>query len=100
MVNGISQTEFAPNEDITREQMALIIYRFAKMQGYDTDRKADISGFEDADDVSPWALDAIEWANKAKLIDGTSKTTLSPKATATRAEVASILMRFCEMKAK
>ncbi len=100
MVNGISQTEFAPNEDITREQMALIIYRFAKMQGCDMDSKTDISSFEDANDVSPWAQDAIEWANKAKLIDGTSKTTLSPKATATRAEVAAILMRFCEMKAK
>ncbi len=100
IVNGISSTEFAPDSDISREQMALIIYRFAKLQGYDIDDKADISSFADTNDVSDWALDALCWANKTELVNGTSETTLSPKATATRAQVAAILMRFCENVAK
>ena len=66
------------------------------MQGFDVEDKADISNFADTDDVSDWALDALCWANKTELVNGTSETTLSPKATATRAQVAAILMRFCE----
>ena len=100
IVSGISTTEFAPDTDISREQMALIIYRFANMQGYDVTNKADISSFTDTDDVSDWALDALSWANKTELVNGTSETTLSPKATATRAQVAAIFMRFCENLAK
>lgn len=100
IVSGISATEFAPDSDISREQMALIIYRFAKMQGYNVSNVADISSFADTADVSDWALDAIRWANKTELVNGTSETTLSPKATATRAQVAAILMRFCENVAK
>ncbi len=100
IVNGISQSEFAPDSDISREQMALIIYRFAKMQGYNVSDVADISSFADVDDVSDWALDALCWANKTELVNGTSETTLSPKATATRAQIAAILMRFCENVAK
>ena len=100
IVSGISATEFAPDSDISREQMALIIYRFAKMQGYNVSDVADISSFADTDDVSEWAMDAICWANEVELVNGTSETTLSPKATATRAQVAAILMRFCENVAK
>ncbi len=100
IVSGISATEFAPDSDISREQMALIIYRFAKIQGYNVSDAADLSNFADTDDVSDWALDAIKWANKTELINGTNETTLSPKATATRAQVAAILMRFCENVAK
>ena len=80
--------------------MALIIYRFAKFCGYDVSDAADLSNFTDTGDVSDWALDAIKWANKTELVNGTSETTLSPKATATRAQVAAILMRFCENVAK
>ena len=80
--------------------MALIIYRFAKMQGYNVSDVPDISNFADIDDVSDWALNAIKWANKTQLVNGTSERTLSPKATATRAQVAAILMRFCEKLAK
>ncbi|MBR5614535.1 MAG: S-layer homology domain-containing protein, partial [Clostridia bacterium] len=100
IVNGINRAEFAPDSDVSREQMALIIYRFAKMQGLDVGDGADISAFADMNDVSDWALDAIKWANKTELVNGTSETTLSPKATATRAQVAAILMRFCENVAK
>ena len=100
IVSGITSTEFAPDSDISREQMALIIYRFAKMQDYDVTIKADISSFADTADISDWALDALSWTNKTELVNGTSETTLSPKATATRAQVAAILMRFCETLAK
>jgi len=96
IVNGISDDEFAPARDVTREQMALVIYRFAKTQGYNVENEIDISGYTDVDDVSDWAIDAIKWANKTELINGTSENTLSPKTTATRAQVATILMRFCE----
>ncbi len=96
IVSGVSENKFAPDEDITREQMALIIYRFAKNQGYNVSDVADISNFADKDDVSDWALDALKWANKTELVNGTSKTTLSPKTVATRAQVAKVLMRFCE----
>lgn len=100
IVNGINSTEFAPDSDISREQMAIIIYRFAKIQGYNVENKADLSSFADTNDVSDWALDAIKWANKTELINGTSETTLSPKATATRAQVAKVLMQFCKTIAK
>jgi hypothetical protein len=100
IVSGITSTEFAPDSDISREQMALIIYRFAKMQDYDVTIKSDISSFADTADISDWALDALSWANKTELVNGTSETTLAPKATATRAQVAAILMRFCEKVAK
>jgi hypothetical protein len=100
IVSGITSTEFAPDSDISREQMALIIYRFAKMLEVNVSDVADLSSFADTSDVSDWALDAIRWANKTELVNGTSETTLSPKSTATRAQVAAILMRFCENIAK
>ena len=100
IVSGVSENKFAPNEDITREQMALIIYRYAKMQGFDVSESSTLESFTDTRDVSAWALDAIKWANSVTLVNGTSETTLSPKATATRAQVATILMRFCENIAK
>ena len=98
IINGVSETEFAPDSDVSREQMALIIYRFVKLCGFDISGEADVSGFEDVENVSDWALEAIKWANKIKLINGTSASTLSPKDTATRAQVATILMRFCTME--
>ena len=100
IVSGVSENKFAPDEDITREQMALIIYRFAKMRGIDTTDASNLESFTDAKDVSDWSLDAIKWANSVTLVNGTSETTLSPKDTATRAQASTILMRFCEMIAK
>ena len=100
IVSGISTTEFAPDNDISREQMALIIYRFAKMQGYNVSDVADISSFADTADISDWALDAIKWANKTGLVNGTTETTLSPKTSATRAQASAILMGFCETLVK
>lgn len=96
IVSGVNDTEFAPDADITREQTAAVIYRYAKFKNYDTTAAGDVSQFADKDSISGWALAAIEWANAAGLITGTSDTALSPKDCTTRAQIAAILMGFCE----
>ena len=100
IVGGMSQTRFAPNEQVTREQLAAIVYRFAQKQGYGTADAADLTGFADYSRISGYALDALRWANAEKLVNGRSETELSPQGQATRAEVAAILHRFAENVAK
>lgn len=100
IVSGTTATTFAPNAAITREQMAAILYRYAQFKGYDVSVKADLSVYTDAASVGAYATDAMAWANGAQLITGTSATTLTPAGQATRAQVATILMRFCENIAK
>lgn len=100
IVFGMSAEQFAPNDAITREQMAAILYRYAQFKGYDVSAKADLSVYTDAAQVSTYATDAMAWANGAQLIAGTSQATLTPAGNATRAQVATILMRFCENIAK
>ena len=100
IVAGSDATTFAPNNAITREQMAAILYRYAQFKGYDVSAKADLSTYIDAADGSAYATDAMAWASQTGLITGTSATTLSPAGQATRAQVATILMRFCENIAK
>ena len=100
IVSGIDATTFAPNNAITREQMAAILYRYAQFKGYDVSAKADLSVYTDAATVGAYATDAMAWANGAQLITGTSATTLTPAGNATRAQIATILMRFCENIAK
>lgn len=85
---------------ITREQLAAMLYRYAKLKGYDVSASADISGYTDASGVSSWATDAMRWAVSAGLINGRTATTLAPQGNATRAEVASILMRFMQKYTK
>lgn len=99
-VAGYSDELFGPNDTITREQMATILYRYAQHKGYDTTAKADLSKYTDAAQIGPWATEAIRWANAEGLVNGTSATTLTPKGSATRAQVAVILTRFCEKVAK
>mgnify|MGYP001860898126 CR=1 FL=1 len=100
IVSGTTATTFAPNAAITREQMAAILYRYAQFKGYDVSVKADLSVYTDAAQIGSYATDAMAWANGAQLITGTSATTLTPAGNATRAQVAAILMRFCENVAK
>lgn len=95
IVNGVTDTEFAPNENITREQMAAIIYRYAKFKGYDTEKFGDISSYTDVSDISDWAEECFRWVIETGIINGTTDSTLSPLEMATRAQVATILMRFC-----
>ena len=100
IVAGYSDELFGPNDTITREQMATILYRYAQHKGYDTTAKADLSRFTDTAQVGSYAVETIRWANAEGLVNGTSATTLSPKGSATRAQVASILTRFCQNIAK
>ncbi len=96
VVSGYSAETFGPSDSITREQMAAILYRYAQYKGVDVSAQADLSKYSDADAVSDWANTALSWANAEGLISGMSDAELAPTDTATRAQVASILMRFCE----
>ena len=84
---------------VTREQLAAILYRYAKQKGYDVTKSAALTSFTDADTASSYAVEAVQWAVASDLIQG-SGSRLSPKATASRAQVATILMRFMELYAK
>ena len=96
IVSGVNENEFAPDENITREQIATIIYRYAKAMGYDVSAKAEISAYADANEISEYATEAMQYAVASGLMKGKSETTLNPKDTATRAEIAAILQRFIE----
>ena len=98
IVNGITETEFAPNDNITREQTVTILYRYAKCKGYNVKAVADLSEFSDSDRISTFALDAFKWAIGNGIINGTSENMLSPKDGATRAQLAAILMRAATME--
>lgn len=96
IVTGMTEDTFAPNAAITREQMATMLYRYAKYLGLNTRAKADLSAYKDADSISAYAEDAMAWAVGVGLINGVTETTLNPAGTATRAQVATILVRFSE----
>lgn len=100
IVTGITETIFAPDQAITREQMAAILYRYAQYKGYDVTASNDLSSYTDASRISAYATAAMQWANAEGLITGNTSTTINPTGNATRAEVATILMRFCEDIAK
>ena len=100
IVKGYSDTVFAPNDTVTREQLATILYRYAEYKEYDVSAKGDLTTFADGSTVSTWAADGMTWAVGAELITGKDGGKLDPTGTATRAEVATILMRFCENVAK
>ena len=96
ITGGVSSTHFGAGNAVTREQLATFLYRYAQDQGYDTSAREDLSGYSDAGLVSSYATEALSWANATGLITGTTGTTLSPKGSATRAQVATILSRFCQ----
>lgn len=99
IVSGVGNSKFNPNGNVTREQMATFLYRYAQKNGYDTTSRADLSTFPDHGAISSYAMDALSWANASNLISGTVKdgvTLLNPRGNATRAQVASILMRFAQ----
>ena len=95
MDNGISDGTNMTGE-VTREQLAAILYRYAKLKGYDTSKSNKLDSFKDAGKVSSWAVEAMQWANAEGLINGKSNSMLDPQGKATRAETAAILMRFME----
>ena len=100
IVSGVSDGRFAPDSKVTREQLAAILYRYARDKRYDTEKTADLTGFADYEQIYGYAAEALSWANAEGLVSGRSETALSPQGQATRAEVAAILHRFAENVAK
>lgn len=96
IVNGMGNGLFVPEGSVTREQMAVILYNYAKHMGYDISTVRDLSGYSDSGKTSIWAVDAMKWAVGAGLISGKGNGMLDPAGNATRAEVTTILMRFIE----
>ena len=96
IVNGYGSGAFGPNEPITREQMAAVLYRYAKLKGYHTAAAGNLVGFSDAGDVSVYAVDPAKWAVGNGLISGVGNNMLAPGASSTRAQIAVILTRFCK----
>ena len=101
-VNGMGNGLFGVGAPLSREQLAVILYRYAEAQGIDISDKADLSYCDDADNISTWADDACAWSIKAGLLDSTSETDnlISPKMTVTRAQAAKIFMSFDAYKNK
>lgn len=98
IVTGYGNGKFGPNDAITREQMAAILYRYAQYKKDKTKETADLSSYSDSSKVSTYAVDAMKWAVGKGLISGTGDNKLSPTGSATRAQVAMILARFCGAK--
>ena len=99
VVAGIGNGRFDPDGSVTREQTAVILFNYAQSKGYDVSARADLSVFPDAGSVSGWAQDALAWANASGLISGAvrgTQTILDPQGSASRAQVAMILMGYVE----
>ena len=96
IVSGVSGGAFAPGGTITREQLAVMLYRYAQYKGYDVSKTADLSGYADQDKLSDWAARAVQWACGSGLMNGRSAAQLAPEGTLTRAEAATMLKAFCE----
>ena len=96
--NGISETAFAPDVPVTREQIAALLLRYARMQGMDGGGRAELGNYPDVRAVSDWALEPMQWARAAGIVKGTlrgGEVYLDPQANARRCEIAEMLMRFC-----
>lgn len=100
VVGGYADGNFGPNDNITREQLASILYRYAAANGENMNATADLSSFADANGISEWARTALAWANAEGLITGKTGNIIDAKGYATRAEIAAILMRYLENIAK
>ena len=100
IVNGLGENTFAPMNTLTREQLVTMLYRYAEAEGYDVSAAADLSGYPDAGKVQPYAQEAMSWAVAEGIVAGMEDGTLNPAGNATRAQIATILMRFCEGVAK
>lgn len=99
LIQGMTETQFAPETAVTREQMVTILYRYAGMKGADLTGQGELSSFPDGDQVKNYAKEAFSWAVGAGIIQGTVNggvTTLSPRSGSTRAQVAAVLMRYLQ----
>ncbi len=100
IVTGYGDGSFGPADNITREQMAVMLYRYAAFKGYDVTAASDLKDFNDTGSISSWALESLRWANAEQLINGRTAAELVPGGNATRGEAAAILMRFCDIMVK
>lgn len=99
IVTGVGDNKFEPDTQITREQIATILYRYAQKKRADTSARGSLSAFPDNGKVNGWAKTALQWCVGEGLIGGTNengRVYLDPQGTATRAQVATILMRYIE----
>lgn len=96
ILTGYGDGLMGPDDAVTREQLAAMLYRYSGLKGYGTDNRADLSGFADASQVSAYAQIPMQWANAEGIINGTSATELTPGGNATRAQTAAMLMRFVQ----
>lgn len=94
IVSGYGNGRFGSDNPITREELATILRNYAKLKQYSVERSKDLAGYQDASEISSWARNALGWANAEGLLAGRSEKLLAPRDTATRAEVATLLMRF------
>ncbi|CAM4343261.1 hypothetical protein FHS16_002530 [Paenibacillus endophyticus] len=98
IVNGYGKGLFAPNDAITREQIAVMLYRYANGKGFDLQTEISNLSFKDANEISDFAKESITWAVSKGIMKGNSDMTLNPSGLATRAEVATMLQRFKELE--
>jgi hypothetical protein len=100
IVGGYSADKFGPEDNITREQLAVILHNYAVIKGYKTDAAADLSAFGDAGKAHSWSKDSLSWASGKGLIKGSENNLLDPLGSAERCQVAAILQRFVENTVK
>lgn len=98
IVSGIGGGRFAPSQDITREQLVTMLYRYAQYKGMDVSKTADLSRFKDTDRISSYAGAAMAWAVGSGIVNGTESVTLSPRGNATRAQAAVMLQKFLNQR--
>ena len=100
IISGISEIEFAPNDYITREQIATILYRYAKYKGMNVNNiasAADITAYPDAVQISDWAINAMRYCISKKIITGDDVGNILPQNYASRAEMATMIVRFIKL---
>ena len=98
IVNGVTENAFAPDDNITRAQIAVIMFRYAKYKGYDVSvgESTNILSYTDAERISEYAISTMQYAVGSGLMKGKTESTINPLENATRAEIAAILQRFIE----
>ena len=98
VVNGMGDGTFAPNDNITRQEMATMLYRYWKLRGGRYTAKDDVlAGYQDRGEVADWALEAMSWTVQSGIIVGMTPTTLNPAGGATRAQVALVLVNYLKL---
>ncbi len=96
IVKGYADGTFKPNDKITRQELAAMLYRYSQFKAYDVSKMNDLSAYTDENEIGSWAMDSLKWANAQGLVKGRTDTTIVPRGNATRAESAAMLMRFVE----